>query len=299
MEKKQAMAILQLSSQATRQDAKTAFRRLAKLHHPDHFAQDAGAVIQAEKQMKSINQAYHLLKSLLPQGAEKTSPVRDMPQKMRSPGFADLVKRMKKNFWKKADPARPAGRTGIFEGTATAGQAGAGRAAGSARTGTGSGSSGCSRPHGAPESSRPHGRRSAESSRPAGPGTSFEQVFKPLFSGTCPGAAPEQGAGQGTGPGYRQGQGQAAGPAFGKKTGPGYRQKAGPRAGTGCTHGTGAGSGTEKPSAGRIHSPYDGFVRYMALKNRIQARTRLQDQNNSARVEKISRIRPVGRVTRD
>ncbi len=293
MDKKQAMAILQLSGRATRQDAKAAFRRLAKLHHPDHFAQDACAVIQAEKQMKAINQAYHLLISLLPRGVEKASPVRDMPEKKRSPGFADMVNRMKKTFWKKTGPVRPGRRTGAFAGTAAASRAGAGRAAGPAQTKTGSGPSGCSRPHGGPESSRPHAGGSAETSRPAGPGTGFEQVFKPLFSGTGFRAAPEQGAGQGIGPKYRQRQG--ADTASG--------QKAGTRAGTGCTHGTGIGSvrgsGTGRQSAGQGHSPYEGFVRYMALKNRIQARTRLQDQSNSTRVEKISRIRPVGRVTRD
>jgi curved DNA-binding protein CbpA len=49
MDNKQAMAILGLSHGASFQDAKAAFRRLAKQHHPDHFARDAVAVVQAEK----------------------------------------------------------------------------------------------------------------------------------------------------------------------------------------------------------------------------------------------------------
>lgn len=259
MDRKQAMAILQLSGEATRQDAKAAFRRLAKLHHPDHFAQDACAVIQAEKQMKAINQAYHLLISLLPRGVEKASPVRDMPEKKRSPGFADMVNRMKKTFWKKPGRASAAkGNSASMGNRADSETSAPGRAGASRGTGT-AGPAGRSRSHVPPGGSRPHGKGSAEINRPCGPGTSFEQVFKPLFSGTGPKAAPEQGSGQGS----------ATGTATGKR------------------------------SAGRGHSPYDGYVRYMALKNRIQTRTRVQDRNNSSKVEKISRIRPVGRVTRD
>jgi hypothetical protein len=37
----------------------------------------------------------------------------------------------------------------------------------------------------------------------------------------------------------------------------------------------------------------------MVLKNQIQNRRRFQGRNHSTRVEKISRIRPVGRVARD
>jgi hypothetical protein len=255
MDKKQAMAILQLSGKATRQDAKAAFRRLAKLHHPDHFARDACAVIQAEKQMKAINQAYHLLKSLLPRGDQKTSPVRKMPEKKRSPGFADMVNRMKKTFWKKPGRASTARENSTSMGNrADSGTSAPGRAGASRGTGT-AGPAGRSRSHVPPCGSRPRGKGSAAINRPCEPGNSFEQVFKPLFSGPGPNAEPGRGAGQG--------------------------------------------SGTCKRSAGRVQSPYAGYVRYMALKNRIQTRTRSRDQSNSAKVERISRIRPVGRVTRD
>lgn len=205
--------------------------------------------------MKAINQAYHLLKSLLPRGDQKTSPVRDMPEKKRSYGFADMVNRMKKTFWKKPGRASASKGNSASMGNSADGETSApGRARASRGTGT-AGPAGRSRSHVPPGGSRPRGKGSAAINRPCGPGTSFEQVFKPLFSGTGPKAEPGRGAEQG--------------------------------------------SGTGKRSAGRVQSPYAGYVRYMALKNRIQTRTRSRDQSNSTKVEKISRIRPLERVTRD
>jgi len=275
MDRKQALAILGLSGSASFQDAKAAFRRLAKQHHPDHFARDAVAVILAEKQMKAINQAYHLLASVLPRSVEHASSVRDMPGSGRPSGFADMVMRMKKRFWKRSGRTRPAGPAGaasrpgaaekagmsdVSGRTDPSGKAGAsGKAGGGADRAERSGRasefgrtrSARNRPSsGAAGYSRSHAGSFPPKSRPAGPHPSFEQVISPLFGG--------QG-----------------GRAASVRTVTGKRFAATPR------------------------TPYAGFVRYMALKNQIQNRKRFQDRNHSTRVEKISRISPVGRVADD
>lgn len=275
MDKKQAMAILGLSYGASFQDAKAAFRRLAKQHHPDHFARDAVAVIQAEKQMKAINEAYHLLASVLPRTVKKTSPVRNMAAAESASVFADMVTRMKKRFWRQSDRCRPAGTagascragaaekagmSGVSGKTDLSGKAGA---SGKARCGAGktdgsgrdsaSNRAGSDRnrpPSGPAGYSRTRARVFVQKNRTAEPRASFEQVITPLFD------------------------------RAGGKT-------ASVRPGTG------------KRFAAKTHAPYDGFVRYMELKNRIRNRNRFQDRNLSTRVEKISRIRPVGRVERD
>lgn len=246
MEKKQAMDLLGLSGRASFQDAKSAFRRLAKQHHPDHFARDAIAVIQAEKQMKAINQAYRLLASVLPRAVENTSPARDVPGAGRPSGFADMVMRMKKRFWKQSGRPRSAGSAGASSRAGAAEKAGmsgvSGRTDPSGRAGV-SGKTGSS------------ARRAERSGRAcvfgrAGPRASFEQVISPLFAG-------------------------ATGRAASVRTGTGKRFSAASR------------------------TPYAGFVSYMALKNQIQNRKRFQDRNHSTRIERISRISPVGRVAQD
>ncbi len=214
--------------------------------------------------MKNINQAYHLLASVLPRAIEKASPVRDMPGAGRPSGFADMVMRMKKRFWKQSGRCRPAGPAGASCRTGAAGKTGmsgasgkagggAGKTDGSGRAGAsvGAGSARNKPPSGAAGYSRPHAGAFAQKSRPASPHASFEQIITPL----CAGAGGKAASGRGT--------------------------------------------GTGKRFAAKAHAPYAGFVRYMELKNRVRNRDRFQDRNHSTRVEKISRIRPVGRVERD
>ncbi|MCA1792535.1 MAG: J domain-containing protein, partial [Desulfobacteraceae bacterium] len=247
-------AILGLCAHASRQDVKAAFRRLAKQHHPDHFARDANAMRQAEKKMKAINQAYHLLTSLLPPAAKKPAHPCDRPAESAPRFFTDIVNRLKKGLFKGKGTARASAsggsawtRTGSSmsgssrTGSTTSGSTTSGSTTSGSRT-SGSGMSG---------SGRTHVRCSAKKNRPAGPGKGFEQVFRPLFSGAVSHAAP-----------------------VGK---PGSRQR----------------------SRNLVRPPYEGFARYMELQKRIKVQTRFQDQHNCSRVEKISRIRPVGRLQRD
>ncbi|HKL00122.1 MAG TPA: DnaJ domain-containing protein [Desulfotignum sp.] len=276
MDKKQALAILGLSGSASFQDARAAFRGLAKQHHPDHFARDAKAVLQAEKQMKAINQAYHLLASVLPRAVEHASSVQDIHGAGRPSGFADMVMRMKKRFWKQSDSCRPAGpagascragaegktgmsgvsgKTGTSNNSGTSGNArdGAGKTEGSGRAGVSNraGPARNSSSSGPTGYNKPRAKAFAQKSRPDRSCASFEQVIASHFAGAGRKAVSVRG--QGTGIGV-----------------------------------------AAKPCA-----PYAGFFRYMALKNNIRNRNRFQDRDHGTRVEKISRISPVGRVVRD
>nr|WP_319493829.1 DnaJ domain-containing protein [uncultured Desulfobacter sp.] len=67
MDKQKGLDILGLGPSATRTDARTAFRRLAKTWHPDRFATDPTKAKRAEEKMKQLNEAFHILLSLLPQ----------------------------------------------------------------------------------------------------------------------------------------------------------------------------------------------------------------------------------------
>ena len=224
--------------------------------------------------MKAINQAYHLLASVLPRAAGNTSCVQDMPGAGRPSGFADMVMRMKKRFWKQSGRCRPAGPAGASCRTGAAGKAGmsgvsgksdlSGRAGASGKAGGGAGKtdgsgraaapgragSARNRPSsGAAGYRKSHAGIFAPKNKTAAPGASFEQVITPLFAGAGGKAASLPGTGN--------------------------------------------------RFAAKPHAPYAGFVRYMELKNRVRNRNRFQDRNHSTKVEKISRIRPVGRVERD
>ncbi|QBH11615.1 hypothetical protein DO021_04690 [Desulfobacter hydrogenophilus] len=66
MDKQSGFDILGLVPSATRTDARTAFRQLAKTWHPDKFAKDPLKVKKAEEKMKQVNEAFHFLLPLLP-----------------------------------------------------------------------------------------------------------------------------------------------------------------------------------------------------------------------------------------
>lgn len=66
MDKQKGLYILGLAPSATSIDARTAFRRLAKIWHPDRFANDPLKAKIAEEKMKQVNEAFHFLFPLLP-----------------------------------------------------------------------------------------------------------------------------------------------------------------------------------------------------------------------------------------
>lgn len=66
MNKQKGLDILGLGASATRTDARTAFRRLAKTWHPDRFATDPLKARRAEEKMKEVNEAFYFLLPLLP-----------------------------------------------------------------------------------------------------------------------------------------------------------------------------------------------------------------------------------------
>lgn len=66
MNKQKGLDILGLGPSATRTDARTAFRRLAKTWHPDRFATDPVKAKIAEEKMKQVNEAFYFLLPLLP-----------------------------------------------------------------------------------------------------------------------------------------------------------------------------------------------------------------------------------------
>nr|WP_319395403.1 J domain-containing protein [uncultured Desulfobacter sp.] len=66
MDKQTGLNILGLGPAADRTDARAAFRRLAKVWHPDRFATDPLKAKNAEEKMKQVNEAFHFLLPLLP-----------------------------------------------------------------------------------------------------------------------------------------------------------------------------------------------------------------------------------------
>lgn len=66
MDKQTGLNILGLGPTADRTDARAAFRRLAKVWHPDRFAKDPVKAKIAEEKMKQVNAAFHCLLTLLP-----------------------------------------------------------------------------------------------------------------------------------------------------------------------------------------------------------------------------------------
>ena len=66
MDKQNGLDILGLAPSATRTQARTAFRELAKTWHPDRFAKDPMKAKKAEEKMKQVNEAFHFLLPLLP-----------------------------------------------------------------------------------------------------------------------------------------------------------------------------------------------------------------------------------------
>ncbi|WP_320044846.1 DnaJ domain-containing protein [uncultured Desulfobacter sp.] len=66
MDKQTGLNILGLAPSATLTDARTAFRGLAKIWHPDRFANDPVKTKTAEEKMKQVNAAFYFLLPLLP-----------------------------------------------------------------------------------------------------------------------------------------------------------------------------------------------------------------------------------------
>ena len=62
-------AVLGISPGASEEEIKAAYRRLARRYHPDHFASDPAAALEAEEKMKEINEAYDLLTKRASAGA--------------------------------------------------------------------------------------------------------------------------------------------------------------------------------------------------------------------------------------
>ncbi|MCD4744497.1 MAG: DnaJ domain-containing protein [Desulfobacteraceae bacterium] len=105
MDTKQALSILNLSSDAYLDDAKTSFRALAKKYHPDKLKINADQLAGHEK-MKEINLAFQVLKKVLESRKEPESEPSSPAQKKRkvrktsSDGFAAFFKKIHKNFLK-------------------------------------------------------------------------------------------------------------------------------------------------------------------------------------------------------
>ncbi|MCK5098841.1 MAG: DnaJ domain-containing protein, partial [Desulfobacteraceae bacterium] len=64
MDTKQALDILNLTADASLEDAKVSFRILAKKYHPDKLINNDEKITDHEK-MKDINLAFHNLKNIL------------------------------------------------------------------------------------------------------------------------------------------------------------------------------------------------------------------------------------------
>lgn len=78
-----AMTILGLEPGASLEDARTAFRHLAKINHPDHAGTVKKDRDQAEARMKEINRAYHELRLVLKSKSHEDPP-RPKPEQPRS-----------------------------------------------------------------------------------------------------------------------------------------------------------------------------------------------------------------------
>nr|NJM04080.1 DnaJ domain-containing protein [Desulfobacula sp.] len=77
MDLKTALDILHLDAEPTLDQAKRAYRTLAKQYHPDVMGQEAFGETDAEEKMKDINLAFRHLAPLL----KLSSPVNKEPQK--------------------------------------------------------------------------------------------------------------------------------------------------------------------------------------------------------------------------
>ncbi|PWU18187.1 MAG: hypothetical protein C5B50_09780 [Verrucomicrobia bacterium] len=53
--------LLELEPDASRQEAKQAYRQMAKVWHPDRFSNDPKLQIKAQEKLKQINSAYEIL----------------------------------------------------------------------------------------------------------------------------------------------------------------------------------------------------------------------------------------------
>ena len=96
-----ALQILRLNPNATRKEAKKAFRSLAKIWHPDRFAADSEEGKMAEARMKKINGAFYFIVPLLPVDCESVETQEGKTAK--TPGFFSSV-REEWNNWNKPTP---------------------------------------------------------------------------------------------------------------------------------------------------------------------------------------------------
>ncbi len=109
MDETRALRILGLGPSASQEEARKAFRSLAKSCHPDRFARDPGEAKVAEARMKEINLAFHFLLPLLPVTRE---PVRcqDSKAEKGSGFFSSVLEKWKNRPRPKPGPAASTGR---------------------------------------------------------------------------------------------------------------------------------------------------------------------------------------------
>ncbi len=112
MNQKTAFKILGIGPGASLNQAKKAFRNLAKQYHPDRYPpdlypSDAMRAVRAEARMKQINQAFHFLAPLLNsadalsgKASKKTSPTlkKKKARIKTGPLFQDIIRMLKKGL---------------------------------------------------------------------------------------------------------------------------------------------------------------------------------------------------------
>ncbi len=109
MDKKLAMEILGLGSNATAPEAKLAFRTLAKSFHPDLFARHPGRAAAAETRMKDINAAFKFLFPLLPDTAPSEQKAEASSNQSVSDFFNSVAQRFKKRSKPEPYPGQKSG----------------------------------------------------------------------------------------------------------------------------------------------------------------------------------------------
>ena len=85
---KDPYAVLGVSRNASEEEIKSAYRRLARQYHPDHYASDPAAAREAEEKMKEINEAYELL-TRAPSGNGGSTTFADIRVKINHGLFAE------------------------------------------------------------------------------------------------------------------------------------------------------------------------------------------------------------------
>ncbi|MBQ8352044.1 MAG: J domain-containing protein [Clostridia bacterium] len=81
--------VLGVAPDATEEEIKAAYRRLARRYHPDHFASDPQAAREAEAKMKEINEAYDILTRKGGSAGNGQATFAEIRQKINNGLFAD------------------------------------------------------------------------------------------------------------------------------------------------------------------------------------------------------------------